>query len=356
MSLYEFLFPEAAEREALRATGQEILPLLETQRAPFLEGLERPGLLPEGPQQTLIKALLSSGASPAVKTGLEALGGQVSQQAGASRLADVFKKNQSIGDILKGLIATNEASVIPSAISALQRSESGQEKLPSLARNVMLATGQGPESPVFRATLEKALFTPKTRVAISNLPKPPSGFWWKDPNDPLQGLTPMKGGPVERLTPEQAAKKTLIENAQVMMPVYKEMLFDGENINRDFIFNMNMPLGGTPGTQGRSGNAIFKDIAEGKIRAESGAAVPHSEVARLAERFRPSILDRDETIKLKTQMLENFLNGTLANIDPESPLGKFLGPKDTNLLRQLAKGKSAIPPTPPGTTLIEVPD
>ena len=78
---------------------------------------------------------------------------------------------------------------------------------------------------------------------------------------------------------------------------------------------------GTPFTEGRTANVLLKDATEAKLRAESGAAVPDSEVKRAAERFRPDIIDSRETIKVKVDLLGDFLEGVFDKVQRD---GRFI--------------------------------
>jgi len=157
--------------------------------------------------------------------------------------------------------------------------------------------------------------------------KPPTGYE-PDPENP-GGLRPISGGPADRLTPEQGAKAAMIEGAQSSMELIDSLLFktnDDGTINYaepDYtnIFNMNMPGGGTPWTEGRTANAPLKNAIEAKIRLESGAAVPEPEVVRADERFRPSVLDSPATIRIKRHMLKQFLMQAEGFYDPVGQLG-----------------------------------
>lgn len=147
--------------------------------------------------------------------------------------------------------------------------------------------------------------------------KIPSGFMLNDPNNPASGVVPIPGGPAATLTPEQSAKAQLVQGSIDNATVLDRLLFDPDGTpNRTQIANMNVPFGGTPFTEGRTANALLKDAVEAKIRAESGAAVPESEVIRAMERFKPSVLDSDETIKTKRALLNQFLQGTYDKFDP----------------------------------------
>jgi hypothetical protein len=137
-------------------------------------------------------------------------------------------------------------------------------------------------------------------------------------------LKAIPGGPADRgQSATDAAKQALITTAAQNMDEIKSMILNYDDagqvagVNRTNILNSNVPGGGTPFTQGRTLNAVLKDALEGKIRAESGAAVPATEVARLAERFRPSILDSEETVVRKIKLLQDFLDNTMSFMRPD---------------------------------------
>ena len=58
-----------------------------------------------------------------------------------------------------------------------------------------------------------------------------------------------------------------------------------------------------------SGKWRFVHSIEAKLRAESGAAVPETEVTRAGKRFKPHPFDLDSTVKIKSELLTDFLEG-----------------------------------------------
>jgi len=154
--------------------------------------------------------------------------------------------------------------------------------------------------------------------------KIPQGYMLKNPEDPREGVVPIPGGPDAKLTPEQSGKAQMITGALQNMDVMDRFMFeqgaDGKvdymNPSRANIINANIPFGGTPGTEGRSLNVLIDDSIQAKLRAETGAAAPEPEVVRLNERYRPSIFDSGETIRLKRSLLQQFLAGTWDKFDP----------------------------------------
>jgi hypothetical protein len=134
------------------------------------------------------------------------------------------------------------------------------------------------------------------------------------------------------MTPENAAKTELLNQGMADMAELKEMIFkpDG-SVDRDVVLGMSVPgFAGAPGTDSRIAYSLIYNAVEAKLRAESGAAVPETEVKRMAARFIPSPLDNDETIRSKVRRMEAFLRGSFARIkgagEPSTPVEKTTKP------------------------------
>jgi hypothetical protein len=150
-------------------------------------------------------------------------------------------------------------------------------------------------------------------------PKPPSGYRYK-----VDGVTlePIPGGPATVQSPEAAAKTELLVNGLKDVERFRGLLIDKDGkINRTLITGMAAPGAGVPGTDSRLGYSYIYNAIEAKLRAESGAAVPETEVKRMAKRFVPSVLDNDETIKSKVDRLEEFLGGSLGRVKGQPGAG-----------------------------------
>ena len=140
----------------------------------------------------------------------------------------------------------------------------------------------------------------------------PSGFMPNPDNpdmDPAVGplVIPISGGPQDTMTPEQAAKVQLLETALSSAEEFRKYIIkpDGE-INRASIATMytNFPF-----SKGREAMIYLLDSIEAKLRAESGAAVPETEVTRAGKRFKPHPFDSDVGVKIKSDLLIAFLEG-----------------------------------------------
>lgn len=150
--------------------------------------------------------------------------------------------------------------------------------------------------------------------------KPPAGYRWKKGQPGV--LEPIPGGPATVLNPEQAAKTELLNNGIKDVERYRDLVLKDGKVDRQIILGMATPgMAGVPGTNSRLAYSYIYNAIEAKLRAESGAAVPESEVQRMAKRFVPSPLDNDETIKSKVARLDEFLRGSLGRVKGQPGAG-----------------------------------
>ena len=127
-------------------------------------------------------------------------------------------------------------------------------------------------------------------------------------------------------TPEQAGKAAMVEASIASADALDALLFDTDedgnidfaNPNRKNIAGMTLnPFsGGVPFSVGRTAHVRMRNMIEAKIRIESGAAVPETEVVRALDRFQPSLLDSNETILVKRQLLRDYFTTAKSLYDP----------------------------------------
>ena len=171
---------------------------------------------------------------------------------------------------------------------------------------------------------EKFPFVDPTGAERTGMRNPFTGEW-------LHGTGPGQGGAVKTkstpgLSAEAAGKMQGAKAGLRALSNFKGLLLNPNGgIDRKLVFSMS-PMGsggsfGVPGTPGYEAFVYLKDALESKIRIESGAAVPPSEIKRLMERYRPNPLWTDDLIMNQVNSLEEFLNGTIRAIDPEDIYG-----------------------------------
>lgn len=146
------------------------------------------------------------------------------------------------------------------------------------------------------------------RRIINKATKEPVGKW--------RDVSGKKG-----LAGEAAGKLEMVQSGLSDLKLAKDILMPGGNVNKKRIFEMSMPGGGLPKSEGREAKAYLLNAMEGKIRIESGAAVPDQEMARLALRFMPSLLDSDKLVKAKLNRLGSYLGGVIEKLDPNKNYG-----------------------------------
>lgn len=173
----------------------------------------------------------------------------------------------------------------------------------------------------------------KNNVGVGN-EKAPSGYRFTAKGD----LEAIPGGPAIKQSAESAGKVALIKQGLSDAKKLEEAL-----VEKDGSFNRAKITGlrtyGRPGARDEY-SKLFNAI-NARLRLESGAAVPKSEVESAFEVFAPSPLDSDATIRSKLDRMKEFFvsaeseigqgrgadplnfNGDFNNKPEEDPLGLF---------------------------------
>jgi hypothetical protein len=136
---------------------------------------------------------------------------------------------------------------------------------------------------------------------------------------PVPGEAFIPTGEKKPLTAETAAKLELAQGGLEDFYRAKDIIMPGGKVDRMAVANM---AAATPFTQGRTAGQALKNSVEGKLRAESGAAVPEDEVKRAAKRLIASVWDTERGIEWKMERLEGFLMGTVQKMDPNKNYSK----------------------------------
>lgn len=148
--------------------------------------------------------------------------------------------------------------------------------------------------------------------------KAPAGYDW-DATDPTK-LTPIQGGPhspEKKITASSIGWASAIKNTMQDVELAKNLLFDKNGslkrtaaITGKVSLPYNM-MQGIPFTEGREARQALTRALTAKLRLESGAAVPDSEVDRYTAMFMPTAFDSNESAQKKMNGLNNFLNTAL---------------------------------------------
>ena len=115
------------------------------------------------------------------------------------------------------------------------------------------------------------------------------------------------------LTTTEAVKVTSLIAAREEWDFIRAGVFDENGEVNEF--NVATMTANVPFTKGRTLRQAFQRVLEPIIRAESAAAVPNTEIVRLAQRFRPHVTDTDEAIRIKMERIQNLLDGTLSLVE-----------------------------------------
>jgi len=118
---------------------------------------------------------------------------------------------------LAGLLSRG---VDPTAAGGLISAGAGPK--PTTLQSNLIAMGIDPQSPQGRQIMMQQMLKPQTAVNMgANIPAPPSGWWYNNPNDPSAGLYRIPGGPADveasttAATDERRKQGTLAQIGQV---------------------------------------------------------------------------------------------------------------------------------------------
>lgn len=149
--------------------------------------------------------------------------------------------------------------------------------------------------------------------------------------NPVTNAPPVYPKPTAE-TPERAAKEEAIsqglDNVRTARKMYLGEDATKPKVDWGLVASSEIRL---PRTKGRQASTLILNSIEAKLRAESGAAVPESEVKRIAKRFIPQTADSEDTIIMKLTNLESYLQGTANKLNVGRPdatrVGSVKNPK-----------------------------
>jgi hypothetical protein len=137
------------------------------------------------------------------------------------------------------------------------------------------------------------------QVGKPNQDKAPSGYRFNDVGD----LEAIAGGPATKQSAESAGKIALIKQGLGDISSFENQIKD-----KDGSFNRTKIAGlrtyGRPNARDEY-SKLFNSL-NSRLRLESGAAVPETEVKRAFETFAPSPLDSDATIQSKISRMKDY--------------------------------------------------
>lgn len=117
-------------------------------------------------------------------------------------------------------------------------------------------------------------------------------------------LEAIPGGPAGKLSAESAGKVALIKQGEQDVNRFKSLITNSDgSFNRKKLAAMDVPFGVAGSREEKS--TLFNAV-NARLRLESGAAVPESEVKRAMSTFAPRALDSDNTINSKLNRMNEF--------------------------------------------------
>jgi len=223
-------------------------------------------------------------------------------------------------------------------IASLESKAPSEETKTSLIKN-MIAAGIDPDSKEGKKIIIQAITKPGVNINLNKenagLFKTPIGFMLLDPDDPTKGVTPIPGGPKDTSSTENAAKTKMLQTAKKASKGVRSLVFNKDGgLDRANLFNAQFNV---PGTDGRELRTRMEFGIQAITRLETGAAMPPEEVENTRTRFMPSVGDSTKIAKIKLDMFDDFLSGTLKLLDPS---GRFAGERFQTELDKRSGGES----------------
>jgi len=176
----------------------------------------------------------------------------------------------------------------------------------------------------------EGLDTPMRREPQVGQEVSPFGNELESPVSPASPAQPQPG-PGARITPlseptkpqsaDQAGRGALVSQGAVNATRVRDAIVNPDgSVNRDIVFSMSsdIPLlgKGLPGTEGRGVRSVLEDALASKLRLETGAQANAEELQNIIDRFMPSMLDDDATVRDKMKRLADYFGEALSKTDP----------------------------------------
>ena len=129
-------------------------------------------------------------------------------------------------------------------------------------------------------------------------------------------VTPSKNNAA--MNPGQAAQVAMMEQGSKNIDDFSAKIFvpTGDpsapvRLNKSLLANVNLPLGSIGG-EARESRTAIRNAIEARLRLESGAAVPETEVDRALDRFMPKPWDSVESAQYKLGQLKQFFGSAIS--------------------------------------------
>lgn len=203
---------------------------------------------------------------------------------------------------------------------------------------------------IIRQSFNKTGTTVNVNTGKSLPFKLPNGFMLLDENNPSAGVKPIPGSKNDSLSAEAASKTQMLKTGLKGLKKVKGLVYNvdpktGErSLNTK---NIGAAAFNIPFTDGRKLRNGFDFGIQAVTRAETGAAMPPSELENTRDRFMPKVGDTVELVDTKIEMFEDFMNGAIDLIDPTGSLddnGQPVPSIDEDAFDAELESRTAVPP------------
>jgi len=284
-----------ARQEQLMAAQLKAAEQVQKQREMQLASQQRIRDLVGAPPQPM-EGPVQPGQPPLMSTGSGLLGGSDPRQFQMGLLGEYAQTNPQAFTALMGQMQPGT----PPADIQTMRFLTENPEYQGIYERMKKAGASNTTVSVGDAKLVTASDADKIRLPDGS--RPPPGTRYQD-------LAGMDAEFVNPRTPEQAGKEQMLQIAKDRIPLISKYLFNEDgSINRMNVFNAKI---GTPYTEGQTLGVAMEAGIQASTRSETGAAMHKEEVGNMRKRIQPSPLDSDMVIRLKWQMYQDFMNGSL---------------------------------------------
>jgi len=231
----------------------------------------------------------------------------------------------------------------------LGRQGTGQK--PTGIMQNLLAAGYTQDTPEYKQAMRDYISKPQTQINMGTKAIPVTDLMkmrMPDGSRPPVGMTPdqaLQAGVTLKkdVSADSASKLAMLDTARQGMATIEPILFKDGKIDRDVIksawgIGVAEPIAGLVSPEAGKLFAGFEYGIQAITRAETGAAMPSSEIDNTRKRFMPKPWDSDDVVRQKWSAYQLFINNASKYINPKAAkAGNWGGAIDFTKLMDDAK-------------------
>ncbi len=141
-------------------------------------------------------------------------------------------------------------------------------------------------------------------------PRIPAGYMPVDQNDLNKGVKPIPGGPVGKMTPEQAGKAQLYASGLSSAKTAQSLIVNQKTDKIDYNLITTMYTN-MPGTDGAMARSNMEDAVANVLYIKTGAAATPGEVQQQMVIYMPRPWDNEKTVRDKLDRFNLFMEGAM---------------------------------------------